>query len=558
MESAAPEPLDVLFISYYVNADRWDNDRDGDHVPPSPAREQGVLMALSAGDLIADDSEVVVDGKLYDFSRFLSLVRYGTTNEQDRYDPFTLTNLSGSYYLNLLHRNGYSVRVANGANRYRLIELGQRYAPRFVMLSTTLMLEGAERGTVAMAVKQIRQQWPNAIVVLGGLMLVSYQNVYHRGMFENLLHYYGADVFVVSPRSEYPALEVLRRGSLEALAAGPPIPCTYVVSDGKVYGPSDEVEPEMALGESTIQWSQLPQTEHIYHTIHMRTARSCAFKCAFCEYPVSQGPLTLSPLEAVEHELNELKALGTVKSLIFTDDTFNVPLRRFKDLMRLMAKYDFEWYSFFRPQYADAETGRLMKEAGCRAIFAGLESADDEVLRNMNKRVKADQFRRGIEQLKQNDIIVHANFIVGFPGETEESAWKIARFIDEMGIDFTEIAPWHYLSTTPIAKRAAEFKIQGGVKSWTHATMNFEEARLLARAVADGQKSAINNTVRGKAWMEFMFYANGFSVSEARLAIETFKGLTGRNVSRAELTGPGACDPLRAILRRHEMPRAVL
>jgi p-methyltransferase len=545
------ETLDALFIPVYVNVDRWDNDSDGDLTPPSMARRCGVQTALS-DDHWKDEIDLVVDGKLYDFSRFLSLVRYGTTNEYARFDPFNLTLLSGSYYLNLLHRHGYAVRVANVADRHTLERLGRRYAPRFVMLSTTLALDSNEHEMIPMAVRQIRRQWPEAVVVLGGLLLVSYKNSYPRGWFENLLRYYGADVYVVSAQSEHPALEVLRRGSLPALLDGPPIPSTYVVSNGKVYGPGDEPEPAMNLADSSIRWSTLPQTEHLYHTIHLRTARSCAFKCAFCEYPVNQGPLTLAPVEAIDHELAELKKLGSVKSLIFTDDTFNVPLRRFKELLRVLAKYQFGWYSFFRPQYADEETVRLMKAAGCRAVFAGLESADDQILQNMHKNARADQYRRGIELLKKAGIYVHASFIVGFPGETEQSARKISRFIDEMGIDFTTINTWVYLPSTPIARRASEFAIEGVAMNWRHATMTSQEAQLLARSVAREQKSAIHNSVRGRPWMEFMLYANGFSLDDARLAIGTYNRFIGRDVARPELTAAGACTELRSVLQRHE------
>jgi len=235
--------------------------------------------------------------------------------------------------------------------------------------------------------------------------------------------------------------------------------------------------------------------------------------------------------------------------------TFNVPLRRFKDLLRLLMKYDFSWYSFFRPQFADAETGRMMKESGCKAVFAGLEAADDTILANMNKRAKVDQYRRGIEQLKKNDIHVHANFIVGFPGETEATARKIARFIDEMEIDFCEICPWIYLPSTPIAKRAKEFGIQGMGGNWRHNTMTSHEAQHLAHDLAQAQTSAIHNGVRGKAWMEFMLYANGFSRDETRLAIGTFNRLLGQDVRREDLISGEACADLRAILHRHAFPK---
>src|SRR5207244_4052984 len=162
--------------------------------------------------------------------------------------------LSGSYYLSLLPRYGFNVRVANVATRLSLEALAREWSPRFVLLSTTLLFDAAEQDVIPKAVRQIRQNFPDAIVVLGGLMLV---------------------------RHERP-----------------------------VKRPSSTLEPPLAFDEGYIRWSQLPQKSHLYHTVHTRTARSCAFACAFCEYPVNQGPLTLMPVEAFERELQELRALG--------------------------------------------------------------------------------------------------------------------------------------------------------------------------------------------------------------------------------------------------------
>lgn len=548
------QTIDALFIPVYVNVDRWDNDDVADDPGPNPARRHGVELALSE-DHFKEEIDLVVDGKLYDVSRVLSLARYGTTAEYQRYDAFNITLLSGSYYLNLLHRHGFSARVANIANRHSFAELGRHYAPRFVMLSTTLALDSNEHETIPMAVRQIRRQWPDAIVVLGGLLLVSYRNSYSRAWFDNLLRYYGADVYVVSAQSEHPALEILRRGSMEALLDGPRLPATYIVAKGEVHGPAETPEPGYSMADGSIAWSTLPQTEHLYHTVHMRTARSCAFQCAFCEYPVNQGPLTLAPIEAVERELAELRRLGTVRSIIFTDDTFNVPLRRFKDLLRVLAKYEFTWYSFFRPQVADAETVALMKQSGCRGVMVGLESADNQILRNMHKNAQVDHYRRGVALLKQAGIHVHAGFIIGFPGETEETAYKVARFIDELEIDFTTINPWVYLPSTPIAQRAAEFGLEGSALNWRHATMDSAQANLLARAVAQEQKAAVHNSARGRPWLEFLFYANGLSVGEARTVIGTYNRLIARANTREMITRGAETAELRAILARHEFPR---
>src|SRR3954467_15149661 len=104
--------IDALFIPYYENRDRWHNDSDDDAVP-SLARTRGILSALSDDVWMKDEVDVVIDGRLYDFSRFLSWVQFGTTREHARFDPFNMTLLAGSYFLNLVHRHGFKIRVAN-------------------------------------------------------------------------------------------------------------------------------------------------------------------------------------------------------------------------------------------------------------------------------------------------------------------------------------------------------------------------------------------------------------------------------------------------------------
>jgi p-methyltransferase len=269
---------------------------------------------------------------------------------------------------------------------------------------------------------------------------------------------------------------------------------------------------------------------------------------------VNQGPLTLMPVEAFEKELQELKALGTVRSIVFTDDTFNVPLVRFKELLRVLARYDFEWYSFFRPQYADEETAALMEAAHCRAVFAGLESVDDQVLKNMHKVATADAYRRGISHLKEHGIRVHANFIVGFPGETERSARKIVPFLDELGIEFCTVCTWSFIPSTPIGARRAEFRIEGMGVEWTHSSMTSAEAQALAREIALQQKHSVHNAVRGEAWTEFLLYANGFTVDDVRLAIGAFNAHIGRDVSEDEVRATPQYAALRSVLSHRELP----
>ncbi len=549
------DDIDILFAPFYVDRDRWHN--DSEPRVPSIARTRAVLEALDAGAWMKDEVDIVIDGKLFDFSRFLSLARYGSSIEHERYDPFNITLLAGTYFLNFLHRAGFTVKVTNVVDRRILEELGDKYNPRFVMLSTTLLFDAVEKDTIPNAIAQIRAQWPDAIVVLGGLLLVSYRKNLAPETFTRLLLQYGADVYIASPNSEMPLLEVLSCRSAQELRSHPPIANTYVRHATHISSDPSLTEASVPIDDSFIRWSQLPRTDHLYHTVHMRTARSCAFSCAFCEYPVNQGPLTTMSLETIDKELSELRSLQSVKSIVFTDDTFNVPLGRFKQILGILKKYEFEWYSFFRPQYADRETAEMMKQSGCRAVFAGLESVDQTVLSNMNKKATPGAYRKGLAELKRQGISVHANFIVGFPGETAESVEKMARFIDETEPEFITVCTWVYIPSTPIGLRCREFQIEGFGMHWKHISMNSNEAGALARAVVSEQKRAVHNAVRGEAWSEFLLYANGCSTPEIQSAVSTFNSFIGRDVSMQAVKSSPKFRSLESWLQKHNLPRPI-
>jgi p-methyltransferase len=546
-----PQPITALFIPYYYDADRWHNDAAAGHGGGAESRARG----KSARKARMTKEGVTVDGRLLDLARLLSDIRYGTTAEYERYDSYSLTLLAGSYYLSFLRRNGVDVHVANSCSRYSLERLAARVEPRFVLLSTTLILENL---ILRDAIKRIRDAWPETIVVVGGLFLVEMQKTNPPDKFDNLLRSYGADVYVVSPRAECVVLDLLRCDSKRALLEKR-LPATYIVDGRTVHPPDTLADTDLTMAEMYVRWGEHVPTDHLYHTVHTRTARSCAFVCAFCNFPVNQGPLTLMPVDAFERELRLLQRVGTVKSLIFTDDTFNVPQRRFKDLCRMMAKFDFEWYSFFRPQFADPETVRLMKEAHCRGVFLGIESADDQILRNMNKAATVTAFKRGITELRRHDIRMHANFVVGFPGDTPDTSRKLVDFLDDTGIEFFTLAPFYYVHSTPIHQRAAEFGLEGAFERWRHDTMTSEQAFALTAELKRAPKYAIHapELAANNFWTEIMFYANGWTVDEARSAFRLFNRFEGMAVTAAELRAAPEYSGVAAALQRRPMPRPV-
>jgi p-methyltransferase len=211
--------------------------------------------------------------------------------------------------------------------------------------------------------------------------------------------------------------------------------------------------------------------------VHIRTARSCAFKCSFCSYPTIAGDLALMDIENAVDTVRRAKEAGA-GALFFVDDTFNVPQERFAILLdRLIEeKINLPWYSFLRCQFVDEPLVEKMRRSGCQGVFLGIESGSDKILKNMTKGSATKFYGPGIQWLKNNGITTVGSFVVGFPGETQATIGETREFIERSGLDFYFLQPFYYLHHTPIHKLADKYKLIGQGLNWSHETMAAPEA----------------------------------------------------------------------------------
>lgn len=165
-----------------------------------------------------------------------------------------------------------------------------------------------------------------------------------------------------------------------------------------------------------------------------------------------------------------------VNRIVFIDDTFNVPKARFKEMCRAFNKYDFKWYSFLRVQFIDKDTVKLMRDSGCCAVYLGIESANDHILNNMNKRAKRADFERSIALLHKNGIKSVGAFIIGFPGETNQSIKENQDFIESTGMEFYTLKEFYYMEHTKIHAEREKFGLTGMGNKWSHDTMDSVKA----------------------------------------------------------------------------------
>lgn len=283
----------------------------------------------------------------------------------------------------------------------------------------------------------------------------------------------GADFYVNSSQGEATLVKLIH--ALKNNLPFHQINNIYYRKNGKYFSTPISIE-DNQLSENIVNWNLF--NGRLKEFVNVRTSISCPFKCAFCGFPEHAGKYQAVEVERIEAELNLLFKANSVKCVNFIDDTFNFPTNRFKAILKMFKKnkYHFNWYSYFRCQFADKEVVQMMKESGCQGVFLGLESGSNQILKNMNKAGKVDEYLKGIALLKDYGLITHGNFIIGFPGETDETVWETTRFINRSGLDFYRCQLWYCEPITPIWKNREKYKIKGESFEWTHATIDWKVA----------------------------------------------------------------------------------
>ena len=378
----------------------------------------------------------------------------------------------------------------------------------------------------------IRQRKPEVKIVVGGpyvrnqLTAMDTQSLHW--LFDNL----GADHYVISEEGEGALVELLQAlksgGSLAGVKN-----LAYRENGGWVV---NELAPEAnSLADNPVDY-RLFERRELGQMISLRTAKSCPFSCSFCGFPQRAGKYTYLPVPLVEQELDALAEMG-VTTLTFLDDTFNVPKKRFKEILRLMIRkqYGFHWNSFYRSDHGDEETIELMAAAGCEGVFLGVESGSDAMLERMNKTSRRRNYLAAIPRLQGAGISCHASLIIGFPGETLETVEESVSLVEETRPDYFRAQLWYADPVTPIWGKRDRYGVTGEAFSWSHDTMDSETACDLVDALFLSVEGSTWMPQYGfEQWSTFYLQRHGMTREQVRDFVRLFNGAV-----KEQLIDPG-------------------
>jgi radical SAM superfamily enzyme YgiQ (UPF0313 family) len=159
------------------------------------------------------------------------------------------------------------------------------------------------------------------------------------------------------------------------------------------------------------------------------SSRGCPFQCTFCYQPWGRRYRAHS-VDFIIDGLRHLTREYGIDFVSFQDDEFMAQKRRVYELCEKIQKHvrGLRWSCTGRANLVDDDAVRTMKDAGCVSISYGFESGSPRMLASMKKSVMVSQMENALKVNRKYGMMVPVSFIIGMPGEDEESCRETVEF----------------------------------------------------------------------------------------------------------------------------------
>ncbi len=190
---------------------------------------------------------------------------------------------------------------------------------------------------------------------------------------------------------------------------------------------------------------------------HVIASRGCSYNCAFCTAARSLNP-QIKPrfrtYDSLAEEIETIRKLHPETNCIrVLDDLFLRSQSSIELAIRLFPENNLNWRSMAHINtFRDLPSNWLdnIKKSGCRELFMGIESGNDETLKHIRKPFSTDTAYKTVSRILNARIAVKCYFVLGFPGETELAAKdtialasRLRNYADKIGVQF-RISPFRF------------------------------------------------------------------------------------------------------------------
>ncbi len=164
--------------------------------------------------------------------------------------------------------------------------------------------------------------------------------------------------------------------------------------------------------------------------ITLLSSRGCPYNCSFCFKGIVGRTYRRRSPENIVAEIKGVIERYGVRNFYFIDDLFTIDVR---SLNKLLDKFeaenlDIRFRCLARVDRVTPELLKRLYKNGCRQIHYGIESGNPEVLKRTSKNIKLEQVVQAVHWTDQAGIASKGYFIIGLPGDTEETIQQTIEF----------------------------------------------------------------------------------------------------------------------------------
>lgn len=186
----------------------------------------------------------------------------------------------------------------------------------------------------------------------------------------------------------------------------------------------------------------------------------CAYDCDFCcTAAIYNGCYRLRSIDCVMKDLLKVNKIsgkaGFVDNNIYNNREYLLVLLR----SMLREKISLKWGAQATVNIGDdTETLHYLYKAGCRVLFIGMESLNQDNLNDVNKNFTAEDYRNKIKNVHDAGIKLATYFIYGFDNDTKDTVSELYRFINSTGIEMPLL---NFLTPAPGTRVYEKLKNEG-------------------------------------------------------------------------------------------------